>query len=111
MRRIVFALIATFSSFLLAGTVAPVATAQQDTTITPDRNVAGTTTERGRLPLHDVRWQRAGETARAGVFFSRGKVVTYKGRVVKLQRAATRFGHYRTIKSDRTTASEGVWSF
>lgn len=109
MRRIVFTLIATFSAFLLAATVAPAATAQQDTTLATDRTVAGTATERG-LPLHDVRWQRAGETARDGVFFSRGKVVTYKGRVVKLQRAATRHGRYRTIKTDRTTASEGVWS-
>ena len=38
MRRIVFALIATFSAFLLAVTAAPVATAQQDTTVTADRS-------------------------------------------------------------------------
>jgi hypothetical protein len=110
MRRIVFALIATFSAFLLAATVVPAATAQQDTTITADRATADTASERGALPFHDVRWARRGETSREGIFFSRGKVVTWKGRLVKLQ---TKRGDnaWHAIKKDRTTAAQGVWSF
>jgi len=107
MRRIVFALIATLSAFLLAATAAPVATAQQDITVTPDRTAANPTTERV-LPLHDVRWARRGER-REGIFFSKGKVVTWKGKKVKLQSARNRNGRWTTVKSDKTTASEGVW--
>ena len=111
MRRIVFTLIATFSSFLLTVTVAPAATAQQDTTIITDGTTAGVTSERAALPLHDVRWARRGETSREGIFFSRGKVVTWKGRDVKLQSARSRTGRWTTVKRDRTTADEGIWSF
>ena len=110
MRRIVFALIATFSAFLLAATTAPAATARQDTTITSERTAADTTAERA-LPLHDVRWARRGETRREGIFWSRGKVVSWKGKRVKLQSARNRAGRWTTVKTDTTTAAEGVWSF
>lgn len=109
MPRIVFALIATFSAFLLAATIAPVATAQQDITVTSDRTAADRASERV-LPLHDVRWARRGEK-REGIFFSKGKVVTWKGRIVRLQSARSRTGRWTTVKKDRTTASEGIWNF
>lgn len=110
MRRMIFALIAMFSAFLLAASVASAATGQQqDTTITADQTTARTTSERA-LPYHDVRWNRRGETSREGIFWSRGKVVTWKGRTVKLQTKRGRQA-WHTIKKDRTTRSEGVWDF
>jgi hypothetical protein len=114
MRRIVSMLIATFSSFLLAATVVPAANAKPDTTITApaaERTVDRTSaSERGALPLHDVRWTRRGETQREGIFFTKGRVTTWKGKVVKLQSSRSRTGRWTTVKRDRTTKARGVWS-
>ena len=59
------------------------------------------------LPPHDVRWARRGQTG--DTFWTRGKVVTWKGRKVTLQSARHRAGHWTNVKSDRTTAAQGVW--
>lgn len=106
MRRTVIVLIAALSAMLLAGPSAPAATPRQS-----DAAIGGrTSVERAAedLPLHDVRWARRGEV-REGVFFSSGKVVTWKGRRVLLQSARSRTGRWTTIKTDLTTASQGIW--
>ena len=102
MRRIVFALIATFSAFLLAAAVAPAATAQQETTITTDRTSASITTE-GALPAHDVRRLRAYEVRNTGKFRVAGKAVTYRGKPVVLKKSNSKVGGYRFVKQDRTS--------
>ena len=101
MRRIVFALIATFSAFLLAAAIAPVATAQQDTTITSDRASASTAPV-GRLPAHVVRGLKAFEIRQTGKFRVTGKAITYRGKPVVLKKSNRKVGNYRFVKQDRT---------
>jgi hypothetical protein len=102
MRRIVFALIATLSAFLLAAAVAPAATAQQETTVATDRTSAITTRE-GALPAHDVRRLRAYEIRNTGKFRVVGKAVTYRRKPVVLKKSNTKVGGYRFVKQDRTS--------
>lgn len=113
MRRIVFALVATFSSFLLAATVAPAApaaTAQQDRTITDSTDRAGVaTTTEGRLPPHIIRRLRAFEIRDTGRFRVAGKAITYRGKPVVLKKSQRKVGGYRFVKQDRTD-SEGRFS-
>ncbi len=109
MRRIVFTLIATFSAFLLAATVAPVATAQQDITTTTDRTSADRTSERV-LPFHDVRRLRAFEVGDRGKFRVVGKAITYRGKVVVLKKSNRKVGGYRFYKQERTGRDGGRFS-
>ncbi len=105
MRRLLLALVTMFSAALLTVTAAP---AGADSITTADRS--GSSEAERALPPHDVRWATAGETSRYGIFYTRGRVETYKNRVVKLQKSATRTGGYRTVSTDRTTADKGIWS-
>jgi hypothetical protein len=106
MRRIVFALIASFSAFLLAATVAPsapAATAQRDTTISTERTAAETASA-GRLPPHVVRRLKAFEIRQTSKFRVTGKAITYRGKPVVLKKSNRRVGGYRFVKQDRTDA-------
>jgi hypothetical protein len=107
MRRTALALIATFSALLLAFTVVP-AHSQEAGLDRGGRDTKAAESQRA-LPLHTIRRFGAGEIRNTGRFFVKGKAVTYKGRVLKLQKAATRYGRYHTVKSQRTRASDGFF--
>ncbi len=115
MRRAIVTLIAGLSAFLLAAGLASPAIAQEKAITTPERTAterSEVTTQRSApLPAHDVRWNRRGQTAREGVFWSRGKVVSWKGRTVKLQTAKNRNGKWTGVKTTKTSKRQGVWSF
>ena len=107
MRRIALALIATFSALLLAATVVPAHSHESGIDVKGRDSVA---TERQRaLPLHTIKRFNAGEIRNSGRFFVKGKATTYKGRVLKLQKANSRNGRYRTVKSERTRARDGFF--
>jgi hypothetical protein len=109
MRRIVFALIATFSALLLAATIAPAATAQQDFTVTTERTAADRTSERV-LPFHDVRRLRAFEIGDRGKFRVVGKAITYRGKQVILKKSNRKVGGYKFYKADRAARDTGRFS-
>ncbi|MDZ5622749.1 hypothetical protein [Nocardioides bizhenqiangii] len=102
MRRMIFALIATFSAFLLAATVAPAATAQQDASITTDRTSVSTATV-GERPPHVVRGLKAYEIRNTGRFRVVGKAITYRGKPVVLKKSNRKLTGYRFVKQDRTS--------
>lgn len=102
MRRIVFALIATITAFLLAAAASPAATAQPDATISTDRTAATTAVE-GQLPPHVIRPLKAFEIRNTGRFRVTGKAITYKNKVVLLKKSDRKVGGYRPYKRDRTS--------
>ena len=103
MRRVLLGLIVVLSSLVVTLAVVPVATAQRDVSAPVLAAPAG-----DPLPPHDVRWVRRGE--RGDKFWTKGKVVTWKNRLVTLQSARRRNGHWTAVKTDRTTADQGVWN-
>lgn len=114
MKKVIVTLTATVSAFLLAVGLASPATAQERAVVTTERSAtqrSEVATQRAPLPPHDVRWNRRGETARDGVFWSRGKVASWKGRKVKLQSAKKRNGKWSTIKTTKTSKNQGIWKF
>lgn len=71
-----------------------------------------TTTSANAAPAkrpHVVKKLKAGEIRDSGRFFVRGKAVTYKNKVVKLQKSQSRNGRYRPFKGDRASKRTGVF--
>lgn len=57
---------------------------------------------------HNLRYVKFEEVGTSNTFYTKGRVTTYRGKRVKLQRARKGSGNWRTIKQDRTNR-RGVW--
>ncbi|HYG94947.1 MAG TPA: hypothetical protein VD859_15320 [Nocardioides sp.] len=95
MSRVLTGLVAVVSALLLALTVAPTSVQAQEAQAKPE---------------HEIRKFKAGETSN-GKFFAKGKVVTYQGKVVKLQRQTNGNGAFKSFTKQRTSKKDGQFRF
>ncbi|WP_141015326.1 hypothetical protein [Nocardioides sambongensis] len=100
--RILTGLLAAIAMTLVALTAAPAANADRSLAAAPSSTTAAerSTSERAAKPAHVFKRLEAGNTKRRNVFYVAGKVTTFKGKV-KLQKAGSKKGNYRTFKAKK----------
>ena len=103
MRRTIFALVAMFSSTLIAVSAAP-ADARAAVDTRGDHGAVTAATIPGALPAHDVRRLKAFEIRQTGRFRVTGKAVTYRRKDVILKKSSRKAGPYHYVDKDRTDA-------
>lgn len=102
--RILTGLLAAIAMTLVGLTVAPSAQADGSLAVAPSSSTVDAgrvVAERGK-PKHEFKRLDAGNTKRRNVFYVSGKIPTFKGKVLKLQKAGSKKGNYRTFKKERT---------
>lgn len=62
-------------------------------------------------PRHVVSYLQSGETARDGVFFTKGRLTKAKGRAVYLQTRTAKKPTWRTVTGERSARSNGKFGF
>ncbi len=109
MLRILTALTAMVTAVLLGLTIAPAAHAESWQRPAASDRATDTDNERQAKPRHVIRRFVADEIRNTGRFFVRGKAITYKGKIVQLQRANRQRGPWRTVKGDRASRRNGYF--